>query len=111
MGTAIGERLLAAGFPLAVYNRTVAKTAPLVEAGAVRADTPRELAASTDIVLTVLTDDAAVDTVYHDLLSGDVDGRLFVDASTIRAATIARLAGRVDEAGARLVDAPLAGPP
>lgn len=111
MGTAIGERLLAAGFPLAVYNRTEAKTAPLVSAGARLGASLGDIASASDIVLTVLTDDAAVDSVYEDLLAGDNAGRLFVDASTVRAATIARLATHVIASGARLVDAPLAGPP
>jgi 3-hydroxyisobutyrate dehydrogenase len=111
MGSAIGERILAAGFPLTVYNRTAAKLAPLVDAGARPALSLRELSSTTDIILTVLTDDAAVDRVYAEVLRADVAGRLFVDASTIRAATIARLADRVSAAGARLVDAPLAGPP
>jgi 3-hydroxyisobutyrate dehydrogenase len=111
MGSAIGDRILAAGFPLAVYNRTAAKVGPLVDAGAIRAESLRELTSASDIVLTVLTDDAAVDNVYAELLDADVAGRLFVDASTVRVATIARLADRVRAAGARLVDAPLAGPP
>jgi 3-hydroxyisobutyrate dehydrogenase len=111
MGSAIGERILAVGFPLAVYNRTAAKLAPLVDAGARPVASLRELSSTTDITLTVLTDDAAVDSVYAELLAANVAGRLFVDASTVRAATIARLADRVSGAGARLVDAPLAGPP
>ncbi len=111
MGSAIGDRILAAGFPLAVYNRTAAKVAPLVAAGATHAESLQELTSASDIVLTVLTDDAAVDNVYAELLDADVAGRLFVDTSTVRVATIARLADRVRAAGDRLVDAPLAGPP
>jgi 3-hydroxyisobutyrate dehydrogenase len=111
MGSAIGERLLAAGFPLTVYNRTPAKVAPLADAGATPVPSLRDLSSATDVILTVLTDDAAVDSVYADLLDADVTGRLFVEASTVRAATVARLADRVSAAGARLVDAPLAGPP
>jgi 3-hydroxyisobutyrate dehydrogenase len=111
MGSAIGDRLLAAGFPLSVYNRTAARVAPLVNAGATHARSLRELTSASDIILTVLTDDAAVDNVYAELLDADVAGRLFIDASTVRVATIARLAERVRVAGARLVDAPLAGPP
>jgi 3-hydroxyisobutyrate dehydrogenase len=111
MGSAIGERVLAAGFPLAVYNRTVARVAPLIDAGAKHARSLRELSSASDIILTVLTDDAAVDSVYAEVLDADIAGRLFIDASTVRAATIARLADRLGGAGARLVDAPLAGPP
>ena len=111
MGTAIGERILAAGLPLTVHNRTAGKTASLVDLGATRAPSAAAVVGAADVVLTVLTDDAAVDTVYHELLGGDAAGRLFVDASTVRATTTARLAERVRAVGARLVDAPLAGPP
>jgi 3-hydroxyisobutyrate dehydrogenase-like beta-hydroxyacid dehydrogenase len=69
------------------------------------------LNSASDILLTALADDGAVDSVYAQLLDADVSGRLFVDASTVRVATTARLADRVRTAGARLVDAPLAGPP
>ena len=111
MGSALGERIVTAGFPLTVYNRTAAKVAPLAEAGATAAPLLAELVSASDIILTVLTDDAAVDSVYTELLDADVAGRLFVEASTVRAATVAGLANRVSAAGARLVDAPLAGPP
>jgi 3-hydroxyisobutyrate dehydrogenase len=112
MGTAMGERILAAGYPLTVYNRTAQRVKPLVDLGASHASTLAELVGAAQLVLTVLTDDAAVDEVYAGLLTGGAAaGRLFVDASTVRTATIARLAGRVTAAGARLVDAPLAGPP
>src|SRR5260370_42203659 len=111
MGSAIGDRILAAGFPLTVYNRTAARVAPLVDAGANHAGSLGELVSASEIILTVLTDDAAVDGVYADLFKADATARLFVDASTVRASTIARLAERVRTAGAALVDAPLAGPP
>jgi 3-hydroxyisobutyrate dehydrogenase-like beta-hydroxyacid dehydrogenase len=111
MGTAIGERLIGAGIPLTVFNRTADKAATLVEAGAARASSLADLVASADIVMTVLTDDPAVDAVYADLLATDAAGRLFVDSSTVRSATTARLADRVRAAGGRLVDATLAGPP
>src|SRR5262249_19576012 len=68
MGTAIGERLLGSGFPLTVYNRTEAKVAPLVSSGARLARSLSHIASVSDIVLTVLTDDAAVDSVYTEML-------------------------------------------
>jgi 3-hydroxyisobutyrate dehydrogenase-like beta-hydroxyacid dehydrogenase len=111
MGTAIGERMLAAGFPLTVHNRTASRTAPLVDAGASHARSAADVVDSADVILTVLTDDAAVDSVYAVLLGPSAEGKLFVDASTVRASTMARLAHLVRAARARLVDAPLAGPP
>ena len=114
MGTAIGERLLAAGHPLTVHNRTADRAKPLLDAGARWAGSPAELTATADVVLTVVMDDAAVDQVYRGpdgLLRGTPEGRLFVESSTIRTATVHRLDASVRAVGGRLVDAPLSGPP
>ena len=111
MGTAMGERILAAGHRLTAHNRTPERAKSLLDAGASWAATPAEVTAGSDIVVTVLTDDAAVDSVYEGLLADGAAGTLFVESSTVRTATVTRLDARVRAAGARLVDAPLAGPP
>jgi 3-hydroxyisobutyrate dehydrogenase-like beta-hydroxyacid dehydrogenase len=112
MGQAMAARLLSAGFPLTVYNRTRSRADALVAAGAAWAATPVELAARSNIIFTILTDDHAIDEVYrgrNGLLAGDVSGRLFVEMSTIRTATIMALAGDIEHRGARLLDAPVSG--
>jgi 3-hydroxyisobutyrate dehydrogenase-like beta-hydroxyacid dehydrogenase len=98
---------------LTVHNRTRNRAGALLEAGAGWADTAAELADACDVVLTVLTDDAAVESVYSgpDGLLERAAGVVFVECSTVRTATIGRLAAQVRAVGARLVDAPLAGPP
>lgn len=114
MGTALGERILAAGHPLTVYNRTAERTKPLIDAGARAVSTPAEVADAAPIVLSVVSDEAAVEAVYtgpDGLLSGAAAGTLFVEASTVRTSAITGLAARVRAAGAGLVDAPMAGPP
>jgi 3-hydroxyisobutyrate dehydrogenase len=110
MGLALGERILAAGFPLTVHNRTPEKAKPLLDLGARWADRPSDVAAASDVVQTVLTDDAAVESVYCELLEA-AHGTVFIESSTVRTSTIVALASRIRTAGARLVDAPLAGPP
>lgn len=60
MGTAIGRRLLATGHRLTVWNRTSARTAPLVDAGARAAGSPAEAVRDADVVITMLTDAVAV---------------------------------------------------
>jgi 3-hydroxyisobutyrate dehydrogenase len=105
-------RLLAAGFPLTVHNRTRARAEALLAGGAAWAETPAEVTARSDLVFTILTDDHAVETVYcgrDGLLSTDASGRLFIEMSTIRTSTILSLAGMVDQRGARLLDAPVSG--
>src|SRR5689334_22946852 len=112
MGLAMTQRLLAAGFSLTVHNRTRAKADGLLAQGAAWADTPAELASRSDIVLTILTDDRAVEQVYDGeggLLSGECAGKLLVEMSTIRTSTILGLGPRVKARGARLLDAPVSG--
>ena len=112
MGQAMAGRMLAAGFPLTVYNRTRAKAETLVAQGAAWAATATKLADRSDIILTILTDDRAVEQVYtgeHGLLVGDCVGKLFVEMSTIRTATILALQPRIESRGARLLDVPVSG--
>jgi 3-hydroxyisobutyrate dehydrogenase-like beta-hydroxyacid dehydrogenase len=112
MGQALAGRLLAAGFSLTVHNRTRAKAEALVAAGAAWAETPAELASRSDIALSILTDDRAVEQIYlgeGGLLAGEAAGKLFVEMSTIRTATIKGLGPQVAARGARLLDAPVAG--
>jgi 3-hydroxyisobutyrate dehydrogenase-like beta-hydroxyacid dehydrogenase len=129
MGTAMGERLLSAGYRLTVHNRTPARAAELMDRGAGWAATPADLARDCDVVLSVLLDDDAVEAAYRGpdgLLAGATirsgrpaaeavadpeSGPIFVECATIRTRTVRDLAVAVHAAGARLVDAPLAGPP
>jgi 3-hydroxyisobutyrate dehydrogenase len=112
MGQAIAGRLLGAGFPLMVHNRTRAKAEALIASGAAWAETPADLASRSDIILSILTDDRAVEQIYlgeHGLLAGEAAGKLFAEMSTIRTATIHALRTRAEARGARLLDAPVAG--
>lgn len=112
MGVAMGGRLLDAGFAVTVWNRTQSKADELLAQGAVWAESPQVLAERADIVLTTLTDDAAVREVYSGatgLLAGDASGKLFIEMSTIRTATILDLVQQVTQAGAALIDAPVSG--
>ncbi len=112
MGQAMVPRLLAAGYPVMVWNRSPARATPLLEQGATLAPTLADLATSSELVLTMLTDDAAVARVYdptNGLLSGTVAGHLFVEMSTIRPDTIRQIAAHCAERGAALLDAPMSG--
>ena len=112
MGAAIAQRLMSAGHDVTVWNRSPEKTKPLAEAGAKVAGSPRELAAASELVITILTDAPAIEAMYggeSGLLSGDVKGRLFVEMSTVRPQTIEALAEKVKARGAALVDCPVGG--
>jgi 3-hydroxyisobutyrate dehydrogenase-like beta-hydroxyacid dehydrogenase len=64
MGKRMAENLLKAGFSLSVWNRTRAKAEGLRQAGARLASTPREAAASSDFLLTVVSDPPALEQVF-----------------------------------------------
>jgi len=112
MGAAIAQRLMEVGHKVSVWNRSADKTKPLADAGATVAATPAELAARSEIIITILTDSAAIDAVYlapAGLLEGDVSGKLFVEMSTVQPATEVALAAKVRAKGAAFVECPVGG--
>ena len=112
MGAAIAERLLKHGHQVTVWNRTAAKAQALTAHGALVAATPAQLAASADIVLSILTDANAIAAAYDGpagLLSGTVTGKLFIEMSTVRPNTQRALADRIKAKGAAMIDCPVGG--
>jgi 3-hydroxyisobutyrate dehydrogenase len=104
--------LVKAGYAVTVYNRTAAKAAVLVEAGAELAVSPSALWEAADIVITMLSDDAAVREVHggeKGLLAGARAGRMVIDMSTVSPVTSRELAGRLAAKGVDYLDAPVAG--
>src|ERR1700730_643315 len=86
MGSAIAAQLMEVGHQVTVWNRTAAKTAPLAEAGAKVVASPAAVAAASEAIITILTDGAAIDAVYHGssgLLSGDVTATLFFQLRSV----------------------------
>jgi 3-hydroxyisobutyrate dehydrogenase len=112
MGSAIAERLLALDYDVSVWNRTAARTRRLADAGATVAKTPAALSGSCDIIMTLLTDSAAIDAVYRGrkgLLAGAIAGKLFVEMSTVNSGTERALAEKVRAKGAAFLDCPVGG--
>ena len=112
MGAAIAERLLKHGHQVTVWNRTPAKAQALAPLGAAVAATPAQLATAADIVLSILTDAAAITAAYdgpRGLLSGDIRGKLFVEMSTVRPDTQRALDERIRSRGAAMIDCPVGG--
>jgi 3-hydroxyisobutyrate dehydrogenase-like beta-hydroxyacid dehydrogenase len=114
MGFPIAANLAAAGFPLTVWNRTVSKAQPLVEKGARIAPSPREVARAGGVVVTMVADDAALES----LVLGDAaiakqiaPGGIHLSMSTVAPATIRKLAEVHREAGSILLAAPVFGRP
>jgi len=113
MGSAMAPHLLKAGEPLLVHNRTKSKADALVADGARFAETPGE-AASGEVVITMLADDAAVeDAVFGEggILKALPKGATHISMSTISVALAKRLAAAHAEAGQEFVSAPVFGRP
>lgn len=113
MGARMAARLCAAGADLVVWNRSPEAAAPLVDAGARRADTPRAAAEGRDLVFSMLRDDAASEAVWRapeqGALAGLGQGAVAIDCSTVTPAGSRRLAEAAAARGAAALDAPVAG--
>ena len=113
MGAAMAGTLRRAGFGVVVYNRTGSTAAEVAGAvGAEVAETAAGAAASADIVISCLSDDAAVKAVLtgpDGAASGLRPGAVVVDMSTIDPKTLEELQPAIAAAGATLLDAPVSG--
>jgi 2-hydroxy-3-oxopropionate reductase len=110
MGRPMARNLLAAGAALIVHNRSRAAQDELVAAGASGAESAAEVAASADIIITMLADDQAVRSVMGDgLIPAARPGTLLIDMSTVSPALSRELAARAAARGVRMLDAPVSG--
>jgi 3-hydroxyisobutyrate dehydrogenase len=113
MGLPMSRRLLAAGYPLHVWNRSAEKCAPLLGEGAAVADAPAGLCEHADMLMLCLADTAAVRQVVFG--SGGIvekarPGQLLVDFSSLDPAATREMAAELAErTGMRWVDAPVSG--
>jgi 3-hydroxyisobutyrate dehydrogenase-like beta-hydroxyacid dehydrogenase len=114
MGLPMASNLLAAGHQVRVYNRTDAKADPLIKAGAAVMPNAAEVASPGGVVITMLSDDAALesvvvgsDTIAHRLAPGGIH----ISMSTIAPATARKLAQYHAERGSIYVTAPVFGRP
>jgi 3-hydroxyisobutyrate dehydrogenase-like beta-hydroxyacid dehydrogenase len=111
MGKPMAQNLLRAGFPLTVWNRTKSKADDLVRAGAKLAANPREAAAQSDVLITIVSDPPALEEVLFG--SGALDalrkGTILIDSSTVSPDTARRVAAACAERGVDFLDAPVTG--
>jgi 3-hydroxyisobutyrate dehydrogenase-like beta-hydroxyacid dehydrogenase len=112
MGSHMARRLLGANHQLTVYDRTKEKSQAIAREGARVAETPRDLAANSEVVLISVTDDAAVEQVTFGTdgaLTGLRQGSLVIDLSTVSPRTSRRLYQAAHEKGAAMIDAAVSG--
>ena len=113
MGGAFVERLLDAGRTVVGWNRTRSKVEPLLARGMQWADSPAAVARRCGVVLTMVSNGAALEAVVAgpDGLLAGIAGTVLVELSTIAAGDIIALTDRVRAAGGELVDAAVLGSP
>src|SRR5205085_3849249 len=110
MGKPMARRLMSAGYELTVHSRSPGPVDELVEVGASRASSSKELAAGSDIVITMLPDTPDVEKVIvgpDGVASGAEAGSLVIDMSTIDPEPARRIASELEAKGVSSLDAPV----
>jgi 3-hydroxyisobutyrate dehydrogenase-like beta-hydroxyacid dehydrogenase len=114
MGQLIVPRLMNAGHQVTGWNRSRDKAAPLIKAGMIWAETPRQAAEQSEIVFSIVTDAKAVRSVAlgpDGIVSGIAKDGIFIDMSTIEPEESRAVAEDFSKAGAIMLDGPLSGSP
>jgi 3-hydroxyisobutyrate dehydrogenase len=109
MGAPMARHLAEAGHDVTVWNRTADRARPLAEAGARVAEDPAAAMSGAEVVVTMLTDGAAVEDVMREAAPAAADGTIWWQASTVGISATESLAALAEEDGLILVDAPVLG--
>ncbi len=111
MGKPMTLRLLAAGYKVAVWNRSKEKLAPVTAKGAIAKDSPAEVARFADIVMMCVTDQTSVMEVLFGRsgVAGAGDSKIVIDFSSIAPSAARVAAARLEALGMGYIDAPVSG--
>jgi 3-hydroxyisobutyrate dehydrogenase len=111
MGTPMVKNLLAKGFTVCVYNRTREKEKELIKLGATSAESLQQLSQVSDVVITMVTDDEAVEQIYNssNLLADPAQGTLMIDMSTVGTTISKKLAKNCSDKGVCFLEAKVSG--
>jgi len=112
MGRPMAKNLLKAGYPLTVWNRTRSKMEELLSLGANGANSPKEVAENSDVVITMVTDSPDVEEVVLGplgVIEGAKPGLVLIDMSTISPDVTRRIAEKLSKRGVKMLDAPVSG--
>jgi len=112
MGKPMAKNLIRAGFPVVVHNRSRAAVDDLVKLGATAANSPKEVAAQVEAIITMLPNSPDVELVAlgpNGLKEGTKSGQLFIDMSTINPIVSQNIGNELRKAGVAMVDAPVSG--
>ena len=112
MGMPMARNLIRAGFEVAVYDRTTSKAEQMAAEGAKKVDSPRELAEESSAVITMVSDTPDVESVIlgeKGIIEGIKPDSVVIDMSTISPQATRRIAIRLREKEAHMLDAPVSG--
>lgn len=112
MGRGMAHNILGAGFPLTVWNRTASRADALVQAGALVAQSPADLAAHSDIIISCVSDTPDVERVLigeNGVIAGVASGALVIDMSTISPQATREIGAKLAEKNVAMLDAPVSG--
>jgi 2-hydroxy-3-oxopropionate reductase len=111
MGAPMAKRLLAAGFPVTVWNRDLGKAEPLAAAGARLAESPADAVSGANVVFTMLSDGSAVEDVLFTKGAAEAleKGTVVIDTSSIAPPIAKDHASRLADRDIAHVDAPVSG--
>jgi 3-hydroxyisobutyrate dehydrogenase-like beta-hydroxyacid dehydrogenase len=116
MGRPMAMNLLKAGHSVTIWNRTAARADELVAAGAVLAKTPRAVAEKSDVLISIVSDPQALESVLWEqegkqdgALGGLKKGSVYIDSSTVSPTLVKKISAACGERGVRFLDAPVTG--
>ncbi|PSQ02475.1 2-hydroxy-3-oxopropionate reductase [Halobacteriales archaeon QS_5_70_17] len=119
MGLPMAENLLEAGYPVAGYNRSPEAVEQFVDAGGDAGDSPQDVAANSEVVITCLPDSPDVETAVigegkgdgadAPVIAGVSEGMTLIDMSTISPTSTERIADELAARGVAMLDAPISG--
>ena len=112
MGNLMAKNILKAGFSVSVYNRTAEKTVEFQKLGAHVAKTPGDLAARSDVIITMVTGASDVEDVVFGkvgVVSGSPKGKTVIDMSTIGPTAAISIGKKLESKGIHFLDAPVTG--
>lgn len=114
MGQPMSKRLIQAGYPVTVWNRTADRAKSLLAAGAAWGKSPKAVAQASDVVITIVTDSSASEEVScgaEGVLEGAQPGLILIDMSSIAPEMSRSIAERAKAQGVSMLDAPVTGNP
>jgi len=112
MGMPMARNLIKAGLEVVVHDRTTSKVEQMVSEGTKKADSPKELAEESPVVITIVSDTPDVESVIlgeNGIIEGIKAGSVVIDMSTISPQATQKIAARLREKGVYMLDAPVSG--